>query len=732
MTADRNYRGFFNFKASRGIWGVVLAGILVSGSCWLNAADEAPATGLVGILPAAVPADLTATIAGLPDNWKDWGTALSAELASLYETKDLDVAGQRAAIATLRGRVATLKKHTADPRYKSILNQLVTLSGGLKRRLDIAEAALDTLEKGPEIRTAKIDAAGRELASAANTLGAQLGKINKGDGWVKYWQVKEVQAAAGDSEKLAATLPTVQSRLKEKEAATDPKVRSFFAKPQIGAYEQAVDGYVSALATQAAPANSPELRKSLAELLAALEQYEELHTTSASIAVRKAFDGVRGASPDGGDAISKAVRSNYLNYNIRLVASEAMLNKFAGQARDDFGPVCDYILGADVSGNQATHSVVSFNLRPSRDTARFDLTVQGWVNASTQGVTPQATIFTQGNHSFTVASLITFDGDRVYTQPARIGISANNTTTGAQTHVPLLNWLARPIAIRKAEEMRGESEAIAASRLQDRVLPEFNAELAKQFGPNGKINPQLAERFEAMRGLNVYPDAKLWSTTETELKFAGRVMKETELGGGDPNPALVLGRGASLLVHETAMNNIADRLEFAGQTLTDEEVKAKLEGFLTQLLGREVKFKEKPAPEEGKEDTGPKTIVFDKADPIRFQADSGALTVTLRAGFKQEGKDDIPTQIVTIPINFSVDMKNVVLEPGSIEVASAEPAPDKGKQFAAAGVIRKKFNTAFAHSEINRVGYVTLEKRRVQYAVTRIRAMDGWLSVTVE
>src|SRR5579862_5188080 len=83
-------------------WSAVLAAVLVTGSCWLNAADEVPATGLRGVLPAAVPADLQGTIATLPDNWKPWGSACSAELETLYVAEGTDVAGQRQAIALLR------------------------------------------------------------------------------------------------------------------------------------------------------------------------------------------------------------------------------------------------------------------------------------------------------------------------------------------------------------------------------------------------------------------------------------------------------------------------------------------------------------------------------------------------------------------------------------------------------------------------------------------------------
>src|SRR5262245_54651231 len=86
MIAGRRFPGLRRIVVSRGLWGVVLSGVLVSGSCWLSAADEASSTGLRGILPAAVPSDLAATIETLPENWKEWGTALNGALTTLYVT----------------------------------------------------------------------------------------------------------------------------------------------------------------------------------------------------------------------------------------------------------------------------------------------------------------------------------------------------------------------------------------------------------------------------------------------------------------------------------------------------------------------------------------------------------------------------------------------------------------------------------------------------------------------
>jgi hypothetical protein len=183
MIAGRKFQEVKALRISRVLWGVVLTGVLVSGTCWLNAADEAPRSGLREILPETVPAELTGTIAALPDNWKAWGDGMTAELTALYETPDADVAAQRQAIAALRKRIGTARKHAADPAYKSILNVLVSISGGLKRRVDTAEAALDTLERGPEMRSERVSAARKRVAEEAKALDAYLGKVRNGSGW---------------------------------------------------------------------------------------------------------------------------------------------------------------------------------------------------------------------------------------------------------------------------------------------------------------------------------------------------------------------------------------------------------------------------------------------------------------------------------------------------------------------------------------------------------------------
>lgn len=144
MSAGRTVSNLKGNRMSHGIWGIVVVGTVVTGAWVSQAADEA-ATGLRGVLPAEVPSGLTAAIAGLPETWQPWAEGLTADLSTLYEKEGLDIAAQRKAIGAVDARLKTINSSLADPKYKSISSQLISLGGGLKRRLDLAKAAISTL-----------------------------------------------------------------------------------------------------------------------------------------------------------------------------------------------------------------------------------------------------------------------------------------------------------------------------------------------------------------------------------------------------------------------------------------------------------------------------------------------------------------------------------------------------------------------------------------------------------
>ena len=473
------------------VWYAVLGlslASLVTMATWSYAQDEAePAEeGVRGILPYEVPEDLTEdSFASLDGNWTDWSAGVAQTLVKFYESESLDLAAQREIIADLKGKLKVMEASLADARYRQLHDPIGDLHGKLARRVKLAEAVLDTLALDPDAaRTAQLEANRKKVGRTLAALDAYLRKMNNGTGWLDFLETPEVQkfVDAKDLPKdVPAALKTTHRKLKAAGKLPEKSQRDFLTRPPFKALETAIGGYVEAASTE--PADTAELSESLATLVEALERHELEQTSEAAAEARQAFGAVKSTAPDGGDLISEVLRSYYFNFNMKIVISEALLNRIVGEDRTHEGPVRDHILGANVYGNQTTNSRVGIDLRPNNSAARFDLTLNGTVQSSTQGVTDRATVYTSGHHQYWARKPITFDGLAFKLSEATIQVSANNTTTGASTGADgtLFGGIAENVAIRTARGKRSQSEAIARQRVSSRVLPEFNKEVDNKF-----------------------------------------------------------------------------------------------------------------------------------------------------------------------------------------------------------------------------------------------------------
>lgn len=689
--------------------------------------------GLRGIFPAAAPPELGADeFAKLDGNWAEWSKGTADAVADFYAKLDTqDAAGQRNALKVLRSKVVTMQKSIDDPRYRSLLAPLTVMHSRLAQRVDFAEAALDTLEVDPvKVKATKLAAEAARVKAAISELQTYLGTIQNGPLWMPFVKADAIQKAAA-GEALTTAVQASKDRLNTRAAMTDQKQKDFLSKPAFAHYEAALDSYLTAANWQPPAPNEEELRKQLKELLDATDAYAVSRSTEDAGKVRTAYVAVTKLAADGGDRISAELQKHILNYNIRIVASEEFLNRLVSETRTDRGPVTDFVMGANVSGNQVTNTKVTFDLLPSGRTARFNLTLNGQIQANTVGVTSEATVYTQGNHTFVARKEVNFDGIKFTTAPATIDVSPHNTTTGFNTAMSggLFGGIANNIASREIESRRGAAEQIAASRVRDNTLPKFNAEADKNFAEAG---PKLEnEVFAGLKAAGLYPDAYLYQTTDTAVRLSTRLMAAGELGGDLPATAVDASRGASLLMHESAVNNAVDRMDLAGQTLNETQLREKMEAFFSKALNRPVKFDPpaKPAAAEGDdEEKGPSAIIFAKQDPLRVQFANGELVLVIRAGFKQEGKDDIPTREIVVPITFEVKGKRLIITRGSVRVAAAD---GEGGGIAINGVVRKKIQSSLPDRDVDTKVELKGPKSVVNTNITGVRFLDGWVQISV-
>jgi len=705
----------------------VLFGAAVSAAVALEA-PSASDSGLHGIIGKEVPNDLGSELfAGLTGNWESWGKGLSPLVNKLYTDQKLDLAGQKALLKQLHEKIHTIDKALADPRFASLYGPLTGVRGHLARRVDIDQAILDTLELNPdEVKTAQIKEARTNVREALAALEKDLDKVPGGAAWLPYIHASQLRDALGTGSS-GSVLATVEQKIEAGKNLKDPKQREFLARPAFVALAKAAAALRQAQEAKIAPTDEKALRPKLADLVSAIEGYEEEGTSAAGKKVREALAAADKVAIDGGDRLDEAIREHYLNYNLQIVASEAALSKLVNTQQTTTGPVTDFILGANVSGTETTTTNVTVDLLPGADAAQMELVLNGVTQSSTIGVTSQASIYTSGYHQFGAVKPLRFDGLTISTGPARMTyVQPSNTTTGASTSysgMPIFGGIADRTAVREAEARRGQSEAIAAQRLESRVLPELDLRVDDMIkDANTRLQNDLRKRLGEG---GVLPADVRARSNASYLRFSAQILGPGELAGDVTTPAGESSAGLLIRLHETLLNNAVNRMKFAGQTMTDAQVQAELERYLTLLTGRAIKLGNKKA-------TSDKTsmLVFDKEDPIRFTIDNGDIDLVIRAGFKQEGKEDIPTQMITVPLHLSVQGDHVRVDRGTVQVAPATQTTDRTAQVVRAGVMKKKLESVIESSNLDGVIHVTRPGRpNVDLTIAKIGAESGWLSI---
>jgi hypothetical protein len=709
-------------------------------------------SGLHGILKSEVPTGLTAdSFADLTGNWTAWGKDVAGLVAKLYTDEKLDVAGQRDLLKQIEKKIHTIDKALIDSHYASLYGPLTALRGRLARRIDVDRAILKTLELTPEeAKAARVKAARADALDALSALEADLNQVPNGSAWLPYLHANELRSelTSGKSDGLVAK---VEQKLGGASSLKDPEQKKFLERPMFHHLSAALTKLQQASQTTPAAGDMQAVRGKLAALVSALEGYEDNGSSADAQKVYETLDAVDKSAMDGGELVDASVREHYMNYNLQVVVSQDMLNRLLSDQQSTSGPVTDFILGANVSGNETTTTDVSVELRPGTNAANMDLVLNGVTQSSTVGVTDQASIYTSGYHRWGATKPIHFDGATIVTEPAHMTyIQPSNSTTGASTRysgIPLIGGIADSTAVQQAEMRRGESEAIAGQRLESRVLPGFDARVDQMIqGVDQQLRNDLHKR---LKQSGVLPTAVRARSNDSYFRLSAQVAGPNQLAGDVGNAAGESGAGLVLSLHESLLNSALSHMNFAGRTMNDKQIAAELQSYLTKLLGRPVDFAAaakklaaaqaamsgaapagaapapaKPQPASAETDEQQNSLfVFDKEDPIRFTIDDGQVKLVIRAGFKQEGKPDVPTQEITVPLQLVVNGGRLIVMRGTIGVS--------GGDVARSGVIKKKIASAIQPKipldpqiHVPRPGRPDFD-----LTIAKISAENGWLTI---
>ena len=708
--------------------------------------DDSAPSGLAGIFKNDIPAGLTEDDFNvLGPNWEAWAAETAALVDAFYTSTEQDVAAQRAALAKLNIKLQTMETSLGDSKYGMIHGPLLGLHGRLQRRVELATAILDTLEADPtNNKAARVAAAYAGVTDAVRALEQDLKRVPAGAAWLPYVRAEQLKAAAASndaSEEAITRARSVQQKIAGR-GNLEGAQGEFLGRASFLDLESALNGLLAA-SEWAPPANqNTAIRDQAAKLVAAIETYEADASNEAAANVNAAYQELRNLANDGGDRISTVMRRHYFGYNLRLVASEGFMKRIVNDRQTSASYINEPVSEAWVTGQSCTYTDVSVDLQPNPNVAQFNIVISGTVNATTTANAAQAVVYGGSNGHFTATKPVYFSGTAFQTDPARVSANASTYATDVDAKVFfLLRPIADIIATNEVAKRKPQSDATARQRIMDQASREVNTETDRRFA-DATVKLE-ADTFGPLRELGWYPDSFQTSSTSNSMTIRARVMESQELAGQAPvvEPKLA-SNGLAIQVHQSLLNNGADRLELAGKTMTDQELKALMEERISTLLGREFHFSSPedaaapeaaaPAPagdEEAVEDPGSETntYVFDTHDPLRFHIDNGTLVITLRTGLKREGQEDIPTHIIDVPLKLTVAGDKIVMQrEGSVRVV---PAPGTQRSIPRQNIMRANIQRSIPERTFNGQINMERENKKITLNVSSIEARNGWLTV---
>ena len=365
---------------------------------------------------------------------------------------------------------------------------------------------------------------------------------------------------------------------------------------------------------------------------------------------------------------TKRINSNSTRVNregrVSFILRESFFKSLSSEQRIDEGPVRDFILGAEVFGVQRTVSGLSVDFLPSENSALFNFQLTGTTNNQTTSYTPQAAIQNRGRYDFVLNKRVQFNGEVVTTWAPSALLRVDQQNIGAATPLaplPILGRIAERTAINVANQRLPEAQQIAAYKVTQQVVPEFNESIDSEISKVNRTHlPSLRD------WLTQYEMNDLtFSTKTTNSEVIIRAATATFV---EPQQQLQISHPAShgaMLVDDGFLHSLLQRLPLAGLRISDMQAEAFLENHKIDFTANET----------------PKlfTLILDEQQPLEVFLRNGALEFEVRLSIQPVLGQTIGTHLFAFSLKAITERESIRLVPTLLQVRSLDETDAGGK-----------------------------------------------------
>ena len=422
---------------------------------------------------------------------------------------------------------------------------------------------------------------------------------------------------------------------------------------------------------------------------------------------------------------------------LQISIPEGLLNRFLATERSELAPVRDVIAKADVTGQQATSTRVVVDVKPSNTHAEIHLVLTGDVQSTTIGRTSLAAVKTLGRHDVLAVKPVMFDGYQITTKRPQVWVDVHNEHVAAATAYDgtLFGGMARNTAIKTANKQKKQVDAETAEHLADQLGPQFNREADQKLGQfNRDWRDSLRLRFG-----DLWPQRLSARSTDSELVLSAAWADAPEMSWqeitrfGSSAKRTIDNDAVTVWMHESVLNSSLRRLNLAGKSMTEAELRGTLEKFVTSLGGKVLPRDPKAAvPTPTLPGAAPLIKLGDK-DPVRVTIADGELKLIIVAGIEVAGQTVLAQDEITLPLSSKIERGEWRVTPGQLVFANA----DKGVTLVGMMATMARTQLAAAIPTISLPDSLLLPGISSKQSTTPLRlaraeAASGWLTLSLK
>ena len=357
-----------------------------------------------------------------------------------------------------------------------------------------------------------------------------------------------------------------------------------------------------------------------AQLLTDLEQYESLDRRSVAHRVAQQYNLLRWSPSASLRQFGEQVNLHYRNANLRVTASESFLNRVLPSLKSIETPIDECVMGARIEGSSQARTDLAIRLIRAPWSWRLRLEARGEVDSQTKTTTWPAQLLNRGHATFRAQKVLLMDSVGTYPDPSHAAATSESELTDLQTSfdvIPVVRSLVRGMVLKEYEK----AQPLAQQTMESRVSRTVEAQLDREVAESLDISKQkIAERvLTPLDRLGLEPRIVRLQTTDRQIVGRYRLASDRQLASYTPRPREPQDSEFSVQLHESALNNALEQIQFDGREM---ELRQWLV-YLLEILGQKEDRLPEDIPDKVK-------VRFAEDEAVRLNLEGGRVELSLR------------------------------------------------------------------------------------------------------